>query len=864
MEYRLARRAKNKDDFITSINYEKKLLELLKIRRKEIRVYEKFKEIEKAINVRVMKRCRLFTRCWPHHLDTWDVRINFAKAIGWKPEVTIAYAEQVRHHGHRESVYIAWARFEIEERNNFDVARKILLSKAPLYHKKSLRIRRELFRLELLYVESLMNRIAEDKSITEVIEQNREQVLNCAIPRAVFKNAVQEIPDPQLYLDMYLVANKFSFANQLKEEIYKNLLEAYPNSECLWKLKAQRIVQGLGLVAEEEEETEKIAPKVPYGIERLSAVIEVFDEALKTIGNAFAVPYIDELLLMLHECWSNGTMKAVITEKIKALCESHKSILKPIHYFIWYCLLHQQSQNNSALPDLLQEALKLYPDATPLQLEYFKVMLQLQSSDEEKLREFDNISSSLNGTIGLQILEAVLESLIDDQLKEKLYQSTLYHTNETIRKGAKARYLKWINCHKGMKAAQKLYDEIRTQPPFSAKLHAIMVLAELSKKKVNVERVRNAFGNAIDQHGTLHPGVWLSLIHFEKTFGDPLKAGGLYTRAEEVLVASSAEAFRQLSLMIRDVLSKKDVQVEDSDNVWVTGDSTETTDDVPKSSVVRLFEEELIITFSADQERTEFSARIRDMKKTLEKGNPEARKEDGTEWEEVLEHIIGQKVNFNIQHINISSKSASTEADFVVKLHNTEKDKKYELSDYLDTGTEENIAGKSKDNELEKILQSSMTLKPEFMKQTQLAPYFLNKRKAKALRKLERIKTKGPGWFDMKAPEMTEEVKHDLQILQMRPVLDKTRPFKNKDLKVMPKYFQMGKIIESPLDFYSSRVPKKSRKRTMAEEIMNDEEALRYQKQKFNEIVVQRSKSRKNHSRNDKRKKGKPNASISA
>ena len=46
-------------------------------------------------------------------------------------------------------------------------------------------------------------------------------------------------------------------------------------------------------------------------------------------------------------------------------------------------------------------------------------------------------------------------------------------------------------------------------------------------------------------------------------------------------------------------------------------------------------------------------------------------------------------------------------------------------------------------------------------------------------------------------------------------------------LQILPKYFQLAEVVDSPIDFYSSRVPKKKRKRTMAEEVMHDEEALR-------------------------------------
>lgn len=47
----------------------------------------------------------------------------------------------------------------------------------------------------------------------------------------------------------------------------------------------------------------------------------------------------------------------------------------------------------------------------------------------------------------------------------------------------------------------------------------------------------------------------------------------------------------------------------------------------------------------------------------------------------------------------------------------------------------------------------------------------------------ESEKTKGPGWFNMKAPELTEEAKRDLEVLQMRSVLDPKRHYKN-DMKV--------------------------------------------------------------------------------
>lgn len=44
----------------------------------------------------------------------------------------------------------------------------------------------------------------------------------------------------------------------------------------------------------------------------------------------------------------------------------------------------------------------------------------------------------------------------------------------------------------------------------------------------------------------------------------------------------------------------------------------------------------------------------------------------------------------------------------------------------------------------------------------------------------------------MAAPEITEARKHDLEVLQMRKVLDPKRFYKSFDTKATPKYFQVS------------------------------------------------------------------------
>lgn len=110
-------------------------------------------------------------------------------------------------------------------------------------------------------------------------------------------------------------------------------------------------------------------------------------------------------------------------------------------------------------------------------------------------------------------------------------------------------------------------------------------------------------------------------------------------------------------------------------------------------------------------------------------------------------------------------------------------------------------------------------------------------------RKKERERTKGSKWYDMPATEMTDEIKHDLEVLQMRSVLDPKHFYKKNDLKVLPKYFQVGKVVDNAADFYNSRIPKKQRKRTMVDELLADAEFKRYNKRRYKEIIEERRKT---------------------
>lgn len=116
----------------------------------------------------------------------------------------------------------------------------------------------------------------------------------------------------------------------------------------------------------------------------------------------------------------------------------------------------------------------------------------------------------------------------------------------------------------------------------------------------------------------------------------------------------------------------------------------------------------------------------------------------------------------------------------------------------------------------------------------------------KQAKKAAKESNSGSQWFNMPRPELTPELRRDWQLLQMRSVLDPKRHYK-KETAPIPKFFQTGTIVEGNTEFYSARLTRKERKKTIADELLADDKAKEYFKRKFVEIQQQKQSGKKKH-----------------
>lgn len=112
----------------------------------------------------------------------------------------------------------------------------------------------------------------------------------------------------------------------------------------------------------------------------------------------------------------------------------------------------------------------------------------------------------------------------------------------------------------------------------------------------------------------------------------------------------------------------------------------------------------------------------------------------------------------------------------------------------------------------------------------------------KKIRREDNLKTTGPEWFNMQAPELTPELKEDLKALQLKNIIDPSRFYKKSDAKKLPKFFQVGKILDNITDGKKYRLRKSEVKNRIAEEILEADLAKNYSLRKFEELQGKRRK----------------------
>ncbi|KAL9989551.1 hypothetical protein ACROYT_G004113 [Oculina patagonica] len=151
----------------------------------------------------------------------------------------------------------------------------------------------------------------------------------------------------------------------------------------------------------------------------------------------------------------------------------------------------------------------------------------------------------------------------------------------------------------------------------------------------------------------------------------------------------------------------------------------------------------------------------------------------------------------------------------------------------------DDVAGNNKE------LMKRSVITSDFEKRHSVPPMHVSQYANRKQKKKTKEESAGPMWFNLPATQITPEIEQDMKIIKMRNILDRKRHYKKNDSSALPKYFQIGTVVEGSAEFYTSRIPKRQRKNNMIDELLSDAEFRRYNKKKYLEIQAAKQSGKK-------------------
>lgn len=276
-EYRLQRKQKSVEDFTRYIEYERNLLQLVWKRRERMAYKHKKAEIDLKIVARIQQLYRIACIRFSGDVSIFLAQVEFCKEMHQFAAGSRVFSRLLRCHSHRPDLWVAAARYEMEDNNSADTARKLLL-RALRLHPESTALWTTSFRLELKYVQQLRERqqilgvedaklkvqtegeseVAEDEEMGDgdhedagEKEDKPDPVLQCGVARVVALQSLERLPeaDPKadpcrLLTGLLAVCREFDFAASLESELRDTLLDRFSDRALAYDTLARSELAG--------------------------------------------------------------------------------------------------------------------------------------------------------------------------------------------------------------------------------------------------------------------------------------------------------------------------------------------------------------------------------------------------------------------------------------------------------------------------------------------------------------------------------------------------------------------------------------------------------------------------------------------
>ncbi|KAK3556702.1 hypothetical protein QTP70_014621, partial [Hemibagrus guttatus] len=301
LEYKLHRSVQSKDDYITYIQYEVNVLELIKKRRARIGYHFKREEIEFPTIQRINSVFRKATSKWQDDVQLWLSHVAFCKKWGTKGQLSKIFSSMLAVHPDKPNLWIMAAKCELEDRNSSESARHLFL-RALRFHPENKKVYQEYFRMELMHAEKLRKQQEElERAKIDIVcsiyfhsppikaaicnlglkgeYEFSPEILSGRLAEVVYKDATQKIQGVEFMLSLLQIAAIFDFTKELQDSILQDLQSQHTDDSITWDFMARRELDVGG--APELPSAQSRAADIMSREERCSAV---YEEGLKNLN----------------------------------------------------------------------------------------------------------------------------------------------------------------------------------------------------------------------------------------------------------------------------------------------------------------------------------------------------------------------------------------------------------------------------------------------------------------------------------------------------------------------------------------------------------------------------------------------------
>ncbi|XP_028674675.2 U3 small nucleolar RNA-associated protein 6 homolog [Erpetoichthys calabaricus] len=546
LEYKLHRRIIGKDDFITYIQYEINVLDLIKKRRNRIRYHFKREEIEYPIIQRIYDVFKRATSKWKDDIQLWLSFVAFCKKWGTKKQLSKVFSSVLAIHPDKPALWITAAKWEMEDCSSSESARQLFL-RALRFHPDNKKLYQEYFRMELMHAEKL----CKEKSQLEQAKINlddyefAEEIMKGELAKIVYKEAIQKISGADFILSLLSVASLFDFAKDIQEQALQDLQILYTKDPLTWDFMAKRELEVNLLPSTESVSKQSKVTDIAQKEERCSAVYEEAVMAVPT--EAMWTCYVIFCLERFKRKCNSTDLKQKRWDRMMSVCHrAHDlGLLQESLYKPWLHSLQAFGQEDKAT-EVAIAMTKRFSQSVETWKMSLQVLMESKSDKVHSLFQEALAQVTPKESLPLWILKAEwTEANQSSEEIEAFFAKGVLFLVPAVSIALKERYLDWSFKTGGIKKARKTFARLHECRPLSLEFFRQMLQIEKEQEKCKMENIRECYERALREFGADEEELWLDYIKEELSHhqGNPENCGKIYWRAMQTLQGEQVESF---------------------------------------------------------------------------------------------------------------------------------------------------------------------------------------------------------------------------------------------------------------------------------------------------------------------------------